>query len=227
MRFLEKLAAPTILEQKKDEWLEAFLQNQKNDTCKFRYRHNDIKRQLKLETSGKCVYCESYIGHNTPGDTEHKIPTFADPTKHFDWTNLTYACTECNRRKNAYFHPENHFIDPYNDPVEDWLSHDGPVVFWTPPNPHMETCITLLKLNSDERPELMLRKTQKLQQAISLLERIEAEKDDMLRLVLGEELRTMCGPSGEYSMCVTAFVERKGFSEFLIPSVQPLVPVDS
>ena len=85
---------------------------------------------LKEETGFKCVYCESKIGHNTPGDIEHKIPSSKDEDQHFAWNNLTIACTECNRRKNDYYVIGNEFLDPYSDDVENVLEHHGPLVYW-------------------------------------------------------------------------------------------------
>lgn len=215
MRSLKKLEAPQILELNHELWLEEFHADRNNKNSRYRYRHRDIKNSLKLETFGKCLYCESYIGHNTPGDIEHKIPTSKEPDLHFTWSNLTIACTECNRRKNDYYDVGNSFIDPYHDPVEEWLDHDGPAVFWRPPNAHMETCVSLLELNSDKRPELIIRKTAKLNEVMSLLERIASETDPVLRHVLELRLKDMCGPRGEYSMCVSSFVKAKGFGELL------------
>ena len=215
MRTLEKFAIPEILESNHETWLREYLEDQSNPTRKYRYRHDDIKSRLKEETFSKCIYCESYIGHNTPGDIEHKIPTSGEPTLHYTWSNLTIACTECNRRKNAYYDQEAMFIDPYTDPVEDWLDHDGPVVYWLPPNPHLETCVSILELNSDRRPELILRKTNRLNQAMQLLERIAAESSPILRVVLEEQLKHMCSPAGEFSMCIRAFVMKRGFGQII------------
>jgi hypothetical protein len=50
MRNLHKLNKPDILSNKEIQWLADFLADPTNNTNKLRYRHKDIKNQLKLET---------------------------------------------------------------------------------------------------------------------------------------------------------------------------------
>jgi hypothetical protein len=71
--------------------------------------------------------CESKIGHNCPGDIEHKCPTKKRLDLIFDWTNLTIACSECNRRKLEYYNPMCMFLDPNVDDVESLVVHLGSV----------------------------------------------------------------------------------------------------
>src|SRR5262245_50482428 len=112
MRNLIKQPKPDILGENEDKWLEEYLADKNNHTKKYRYRHIDIKSSLRHETHDKCVYCESKLGHNTPGDIEHKIPSSKVDNLHFTWSNLTLACTECNRRKNNFYNNADGFIDP-------------------------------------------------------------------------------------------------------------------
>ena len=130
MRKLEKLPCPKILSDNFDVWTEEFLADTTSSTKKYRYRNPAIKEVLKNETGWKCVYCESKIGHNTPGDVEHKIPSSKAEGLHFDWDNLTVACGECNRRKNDHYEVGQEFLDPYIDDVEHEIEHYGPVVGW-------------------------------------------------------------------------------------------------
>jgi 5-methylcytosine-specific restriction endonuclease McrA len=115
MRNLKKVPTPKILEDNVAAWLAEYLADKANPTKRYRYRNDDIKGALRDETGFKCIYCESKIGHNTPGDVEHKIPSSKVPEEHFTWTNLTIACTECNRRKNDYYETDEGFLDPYNE----------------------------------------------------------------------------------------------------------------
>jgi len=103
MRTINKKPKPQVLVDNEDSWLTAFKSDRSNSTKKYRYRDKAIKKALIEETGYKCVYCESKIGHNTPGDIEHKIPSSKNIDLHFTWGNLTIACTECNRRKNYYY----------------------------------------------------------------------------------------------------------------------------
>jgi hypothetical protein len=63
MRQLQKLPKPAVLEQNEIPWLAAFVDDPDNPTKRYRYRHPEIKSTLRTETSDKCVYCESKIGH--------------------------------------------------------------------------------------------------------------------------------------------------------------------
>jgi len=67
MRSLVKLQEPVVLEQNAKEWLQQYLNNRDSNYRKTKYRHEDIKDTLRRETVNKCAYCESKIGHNTPG----------------------------------------------------------------------------------------------------------------------------------------------------------------
>src|SRR4051794_22793171 len=123
MRRVSKLPAPAILAENAATWLAEFCEDPNSGARRYRYRAPEIKAVLREETASKCVYCESKIGHNCPGDVEHKVPSSRCRDLHFEWSNLTIACTECNRRKNAYYDPILPFLDPYEDPVEDLLLH--------------------------------------------------------------------------------------------------------
>jgi hypothetical protein len=84
MRCITKLDEPEILKNNKQQWLQDYICDEDNSYKKYKYRHADIKQRLKDETGYKCVYCESKIGHNTPGDIEHKEPSSKFRDKHFE-----------------------------------------------------------------------------------------------------------------------------------------------
>jgi uncharacterized protein (TIGR02646 family) len=157
VRNISKSAPPGILVDNSETWLAEYLACPTNQTAKYRYRHPDIKQALKNESGDKCVYCESKIGHNTPGDIEHKVPSSGDPSMHFEWRNLAIACTECNRRKNAYYNESTPFLDPHNDDVESMIVHHGPLVFWISGNRRAEITLRLLELGNSARSALVLR----------------------------------------------------------------------
>ncbi len=210
MRNLQKLPKPQVLTNNETAWLAEYLADPDNKTKKFRYRESSIKAQLKAETHNKCIYCESKIGHNTPGDIEHKIPTSKDKTKRFDWNNLTIACTECNRRKNAYYEVGAEFIDPYSDDVEAILEHHGPIVLWETGNVRAEISVRKLDLNTTERIELFVRKLGKLDELTHILERLNSETDISLIGLLNHQVNEMAGISAEYSSMVSSVLRSKG-----------------
>ena len=209
MRCLKKLDEPKVLEINKTKWLNDYLADKANTTNKYRYRHSDIKQTLKEETGFKCIYCESKIGHNTPGDIEHKIPSSKEETKHFDWNNLTIACTECNRRKNDYYKVGEEFLDPYIDNVEDILEHHGPLVCWKAGQTRAEITVRQLQLNSEFRAQLIFRKMEKLDVLINLIERWNSEENKTLKSLLFLQIEEMCSVQSEYSAMILAVLKEK------------------
>jgi uncharacterized protein (TIGR02646 family) len=212
MRELTKLTEPSILSNNSAEWLSEYLTDKSNDTKKYRYRHTDIKSALKDETSHKCVYCESKIGHNTPGDIEHKIPSSKNPSLHFTWSNLTIACTECNRRKNDYYENGNEFLDPYTDPVESLLVHHGPVVSPITNVPRAEITVKTLKLNSKERLPLIVQKIEAINHFNNLLERYATADDPALKSLLLKEIEECTAKTSEYSAMLISILRQNGFT---------------
>lgn len=212
MRSLEKLPKPEVLELNGQDWLDDYLSEKTNSTKRYRYRHPDIKQRLKEETGFKCVYCESKIGHNSPGDVEHKIPSSKDESRHFDWDNLTIACTECNRRKNDYYEEGEEFLDPYSDDVEQWLEHHGPLVYWKAGNARAEITIRKLELNGESRAQLIFRKIEKLDALANLVERWNSEENETLKSLLFLQIKEMSLVRSEYSAMVLGVLRSKGIT---------------
>lgn len=207
MRNVPKLPEPGILIEKKEEWKSA-LSVDPSDTNKNRYRHPEIKQTIRTETFDKCVYCESKIGHNCPGDIEHKIPKAKRPNLIFDWGNMTHACNECNRRKGEYYDPDCMFLDPNTDDVENLVHHVGPLVFNRPGDERSEVTVRILQLNSlRDRPKLIDRKMERIENIKNLLELIAKTKNPTLKSFYRQELVENCEISSEYSGMVKTFVE--------------------
>lgn len=207
MRRLTKRDQPEELANNRAEW-ERLVAEEGTDYYKTRYRLPAIKARLVEETAGKCAYCESKIGHNTPGDIEHKVPVSVEEAGRFDWLNLTIACTECNRRKNAYFDRAKPFIDPYAHDVEQILLHEGPCVFAIPGQEIAEISVRILELNAEKRMPLFSQKIAALKSVTNLMERIVRQPEGPLRDLLVEELVAMASPASEYSAMVQSIIQR-------------------
>lgn len=206
MRRLAKGVIPSVLVEHGASWLADYLSDSESATKKFRYRHAAIKAALREETGWKCVYCESKIGHNTPGDIEHKVPSSKEKNLHFDWSNLTVACTECNRRKSDYYEKGAEFLDPYSDDVEECLLHLGPIVYWVPGHQRAEVTVRTLELDTSSRIQLLDRKREKLEKARALLDLVSGAAGDLLRTLREDELERMSHPMAEYSAMVRSYV---------------------
>lgn len=212
MRAINKKSKPQILAVNEISWLSAFKADQSNSTKRYRYRDKQIKEALKEETGYKCVYCESKIGHNTPGDIEHKIPSSKNIELHFAWGNLTIACTECNRRKNDYYEEGAEFLDPYSDDVERFVEHHGPIVYWKAGSTRAEITIRTLELNSKSRMPLILNKMEKLEEVSNLFERYESEPNETLKSLLKRKLIEMTEANSEYSGMILEVLSKKGLT---------------
>lgn len=204
MRRLRKLLEPAVLAANGVQWLAEYLADKANPTKKFRYRHAEIKTTLVRETHNKCVYCESKIGHNTPGDVEHILPSSVREDLRFTWDNLTIACTECNRRKSDYLSTSKPFLNPYSDDVENRLRHSGPLVYWAEADVAAEATVRKLELNDLARFQLICRKAEKLNEYFVLRDRTLRETDQALRLVLVDALERMKSEDAEYSAMIRA-----------------------
>ncbi len=207
MRKIVKSPEPQALIDNKDSW-KSTLENNPSAHNRNKYRHPDIKRALVDETYNKCVYCESKIGHNCPGDTEHKIPKSARPDLTFEWDNMTIACSECNRRKSDYYDQACMFLDPNTDNVEDLVRHLGPFVYNKPGNKRSEVTIRILELNSNTaRNALIGRKIEKLESTNLLIERIAVEDNAIIKDFLHKLLSESYHISAEYSGMIKTSVE--------------------
>lgn len=213
MRSIKKGQEPNVLSANKDTWLQAYIDDKKNGTKKYRYRHADIKEALKSETNAKCVYCESSIGQNTPGDIEHIIPSSKNENLHFTWSNLTIACTECNRRKNDYYIEGEEFLNPYVEEVEQLLVHMGPIVSWEANNSRAEISVRTLELNSYQRKELIANKIVSIGDFDNLLERYSSETNPTLKRLLWKQIEVKISKPSEYSAMLKSVLEAKGIQE--------------
>ncbi len=208
MRKISKLNEPELLKEKKEEWKQKVVE-EGSDYYKTKYREKAIKEVLLKETSNKCVYCESKIGHNTPGDIEHKIPVSLKEEGRFEWTNLTIACTECNRRKNNYYDQEKPFIDPYYHDVENILIHYGPFVMHKPGEEIAEISIRILELSdSEKRKELFAYKVGKLKDVYNLMDKIQKVSEVPLQKLLIDELKEMSNVDKEYSAMIKTIIQQ-------------------
>ena len=182
------------------------------ESNKRRYRDKQIKARIKEETGGKCIYCESKVGHNTPGDVEHMRPISKCKDSIYEWENLTLACSECNRRKLDYFDRDLGFLNPYEDDVESLVVHYGPLVSWRSGSKRAEVTVRILELNAATRTELILRKIEKIEEVDHLIERWENESCPVLKALLERQINRMMDQDAEFSGMVASVLETNNIS---------------
>jgi uncharacterized protein (TIGR02646 family) len=209
MIHLTKHAAPNILVQQAAKWTAELLATiaagtKLSDARKRRYNNEEVKRALLEETHGKCAYCESKLRHITYGDIEYIIAKAVDPSRAYDWTNLTIACNICNTEKSD----QEGLVDPYaDDPEQIHFRFMGPMVTIVPGSEPAKLSLTLLKLN---RAELMERRKERIEDLGRRLEEIVATKDNATRRILTKALvENEIAASAEFAACVRSYVHDK------------------
>ena len=171
------------------------------------YRDAEIKSEVKLETEEKCIYCESYITHQYPGDVEHIIPKSAYPRLTFSWNNLSFVCFWCNNNKRATLDKNCKLLNPYKDDIDDHLQAFGPMVFHINDSKRGELTWKEIKLN---RKELIERRADSLKELQNLIDKYNRETVHGLKTILRDEIVENAKTDKEYSMYKTQFLKDKG-----------------
>lgn len=130
---------PRVLVDNADTWLtelkhiKASSNPKKADIDKAvnKYSHPEIKSALASMFNGKCAYCEGKVRAVDRGDIEHFYPKSKYVNLIFEWTNLLYSCSFCNRPpyKGDNFPLDDQgvnpiLIDPTNDSEDPFLHLD-------------------------------------------------------------------------------------------------------
>jgi 5-methylcytosine-specific restriction endonuclease McrA len=208
---LVKEPEPEILKQNKEEWTKEYLDslkkgNQISVTVRFRYRHVDIKTAITKETYEKCIYCESKIKQVSPGEIDHILPISKVPEKILDWSNLTFCCTECNRRKSDYYDPQLPLLNPYIDNPDDYLIATGPCIFHVPNNQRGHITERKIELN---RIPLLLKRLERLEQLNNLLDSWSKESNPSYKAFLKMQLLEEAKEENEYAFVVREYLREK------------------
>ncbi|PVZ43914.1 HNH endonuclease [Pseudomonas sp. CC120222-01a] len=216
---LTKLEAPQVLTDNFNNWTNTILEKIEKgeaptNTEKSRYRHKDIKARLEEETNGKCAYCESKLKHIHHGDVEHIFPKSLDPSRQFEWSNLTLACEICNQNKTNRDPTLEYIIDPYAIDPCDHIYFTGGIAYPLG-TPEGISSITLLDLN---RPALILTRTEKVQKVMHIFDTIL--RNDLpiqaKKAIYNDLLSNECSNKSQYS----------AVAKSLIDAMKPKLPAD-
>lgn len=173
------------------------------------YRHADIKGEVKLETEEKCIYCESYITHQYPGDVEHIIPKSVYPRLTFSWNNLSFVCYWCNNNKRATLDKTCKLLNPYKDEIDEHLQAFGPMVFHINDSKRGELTWKEIRLN---RKELIERRSDSLKELQNLIDKYNRETAAGLKTILRNEIIENAKTDKEFSMYKTQFLKDNGIT---------------
>ena len=198
---LAKSEEPAVLARNGERWTAVVIEKAEagetpTEAERRRYNHPDIKRALVVETHGKCAYCESKIRHVSYGDIEHVMPKANDPSRWFEWTNLTLACDVCNTKKSDSPAEGEEFIDPYGTDPEEHFWQLGPIVCARPGCDAAQLTERLLDLN---RANLVERRRERQTRLLKMLDSVERCRNPHLRSLLWEEFKAQAEPQNEYA----------------------------
>ncbi len=207
---LNKIDVPDSLRIHKEEWtneLMEYIDNEKEvpDSLKNKYNQDDVKIQLKNETHGKCIYCESIIGHIAYEHIEHYKPKKKYPKLTFEWSNLGLACPKCNTKKGDEFDETCPIVNPYSDNPSDHFLFLGTMVIHKPDDKRGELTELQLELN---RPELMEARKERINAIRSLVDNYFKETNESLKKLLLNEIKKEVSEDKPYSMCVKSVVNQ-------------------
>jgi 5-methylcytosine-specific restriction endonuclease McrA len=161
------------------------------------FRRAEVKSSIIQDTSGKCAYCESQIGHVYWGDVEHILPKSRFPELRYEYSNLTLACAICNNNKQDYFDAVAPILHPYENIPEDHLVGLGPFVWHRNASLTGRRTIELLDLN---RNGLWERRKELLDRIGPVADRYVLEPAGPIKNVLRNELRDLMAPTAEYAL---------------------------
>lgn len=206
---LRKLNVPAEMAEKMNQQQQRYNQLSTSgeeipDSLASAYGAREVKELLRNETAEKCAYCESKVLHVDYGDVEHLRPKSQFPHLRYSYENLTFACSVCNTKKGNFYDPQTPLLNPYEDVPEDHLMPIGPAV-WSVPTSDRGLCTQKrLALN---RPELVERRTERLDGIATLVDQIFRTRKPAIRQVLLNELKEECEPNEEYAFVVRAYIK--------------------
>ena len=163
------------------------------------YDDPDNKNALAKAASGKCMYCESKIGHVSYPQIEHIKPKKKFPELEFVWENLGFCCQICNTNKGQKYDEARPFINPYNENPEDHIGFLGYYIY--PKHGSLRGEYTIKEIGL-ERNELNDRRKEKIDGVEKMIKAAFSTKSDSLRNQAIDEIKKEAGKDMEYSAAI-------------------------
>ncbi|WP_146080278.1 HNH endonuclease [Pseudoclavibacter sp. RFBG4] len=176
------------------------------------WRAKEVVAQLKVESAGKCMYCESFVDDVSYAAVEHVRPKSKFPDQVLEWGNLGIVCTRCNTNKGSYWTDDESLtlINPYQDDVEAHLSFHGPMTMARVGSSRGEN--TVRKLQFSQRVDLLISRAAQMENLYTLITAwATAEDGSELKELRAEDVRAAIGKGVEYAGVLRAFARRSGF----------------
>jgi uncharacterized protein (TIGR02646 family) len=169
------------------------------------YSERTNKNALRQSTHGKCMYCESSIGHIDFAHVEHIKPKAPDkfPQLEFVWENLGYACARCNNAKGDKYENATPFVDPYTDEPSDHLFAFGALLHHKQGNERGERTSREIEL---KMPELMEKRQERIDSINRALNACQRTASPILRAAALAEVANEAAADREYSLLVRTLI---------------------
>jgi len=214
---IKKTAKPEILVANAEKWTKEYCcclahGKKPRDSLSTAYNHPLIKKALEDETYGKCAYCESKITHIDFGDIEHILPKHkgARPELCFEWSNLTLACSICNRSgKGTYYDEECPLINPYTDYPESYFTALGWIIRASEGDIRADVTEEKLKLNRRGLIERRKDRIKSIENLLKLWAITDSSNPD--KLLYENMLHKQYYNDKEYSFVVKEHLKAKNF----------------
>ena len=207
---IKKSKIPQVLADNAERWTSLYCTSQR-DHVATKYNHPDIKQALRKETFDKCAYCESKVTHIDHGDIEHILPKSKRPDLCFEWSNLTFACTKCNRPpgKGDYYNEDYPLINPYiDDPDKHFYAAWSSIIIHAG-DERAKITEQILKLNRPELVEKRLERIQYVELLLSAWRKLEPSHPG--KNIAEGELHNEYKRDKEYSFAVRGYLMLQGF----------------
>lgn len=208
---LVKGVEPQILIDNKANWKAKLLGHYKDGTkppaaLKTAYNQSSVKEGLKDESSSKCMYCESRIGHVSYEHIEHVKPKASDkyPELTYEYDNLGIACQKCNMNKGDDYDDNTPFINPYIDDPADHFNFFGAMIWAKAGNERAELTENELELN---RPELLEARMERMNSVRALIDRYLLMDEGVLKKSLKKQIEIEISKIKIYSMCTSTLAK--------------------
>jgi len=166
---------------------------------KKNYKDKVNKEALRQSTSGKCMYCESKIVHNSFAHVEHIKPKSKFPELEFVWENHGYSCQSCNTKKWQKYDEATPFIDPYNENPENHLVFIGFIIYPKQGSERGEYSIKELQLN---RAGLIERRKERLDKFNIMIKAAFRTLNESLKNQAIAEIKAEAKKDKEYSAMI-------------------------
>ena len=165
------------------------------------YKNRINKEALRESTSGKCMYCECMIDHNSFAHIEHIKPKAPDkfPELEFIWDNLGYSCQKCNNEKGDKYDNNTPFIDPYIEDPEDHILFFGFLAYAKQGSERGEYTIKEVQLN---RVGLIERRKERIDKINAMINAAFRTSNNRLRHQAVVEIKKEAEKNKEYSAAV-------------------------